>query len=35
MTSVLWVMGVRYRYGNPGMVTCDGYGEDDYVSCSK
>jgi hypothetical protein len=27
------VNGVRYRYGNPCMAACDGYGEDDYVRC--
>jgi len=27
------VGGVRYRYGNPCMAACDGYGEDDYVRC--
>ena len=29
------VNGVRYRYGNPCMAACDGYGEDDYVRCLK
>jgi len=25
--------GVRYRYSNPCMAACDGYGEEDFINC--